>query len=188
MVQSVKKNKEKYKISEKNSIHAFECYLEVLLKTKFDKGQKLIILCIGTDYIVGDCLGPLIGYKLKLKHNQLTIYGDLNNTIQSINLVETMAIIKRKYSNPFIIAIDSVLCFDHSQIGTVSLSDSGILPGIAFDKSIPYVGNISITGTTNSKIPFEEFIRTTRMSLVMQLADFIEEGLSNTLRRLSLVC
>lgn len=176
-----------YIISEDDSRKAFETSLESLLKRKLRNGQQLIILCIGSDYIVGDCLGPLVGHKINSRHHRLKVYGDFDSTVHSANLVEIVQDINEKYVNPFIIAVDSALCYDSVQIGNVKLRDGGLLPGIAFEKKLPYVGHISITGITNSKSSFEKFIQTTRMSLVMRLADFIETGLLNTLIKMNLV-
>lgn len=176
-----------YKISEEDSREVFETSLERMLKRKLQNGQQIIILCIGSDYIVGDCLGPLVGHKLNSRHHQLTVYGDFDSTVHSANLIEIVEDIKEKYVNPFIIAVDSALCFDSVQIGNVKLWDGGLLPGTAFEKQLPYVGHISIMGITNSKTSFEKFIQTTRMSLVMRLADFIETGLLNTLIKMNLI-
>lgn len=176
-----------YCISEEESRKVFEASLERLLKRKLKNGQQLIILCIGSDYIVGDCLGPLVGHMLNSRHHRLIVYGDFDSTVHSANLVETIQMINDKYVNPFIIAVDSALCFNSVQVGNVRLRNGGLEPGIAFEKKLPYVGHISITGITNSKSSFEKFIQTTRMSLVMRLADFIETGLINALIKTNLI-
>lgn len=181
------KEKYCYIISEDDSRKMFEISLERLLKKRLKRDQKLIIICIGSDYIVGDCLGPLVGYKLNSRHHGLTVYGDFEDTVHSANLVEILQEINEKYKNPFIIAIDSALCYNNIQIGNVKLRDGGLVPGIAFKKTLPYVGHISITGITNSESSFEKFIQTTRMSLVMRLADFIATGLINTLIKMNLI-
>ena len=37
--------------------------------------RPLVILCIGTDRATGDCLGPIVGHKLKKKHhNKILLY------------------------------------------------------------------------------------------------------------------
>ena len=176
-----------YRVSDDDSRKVFEISLERLLKRKLKNGQQLVILCIGSDYIVGDCLGPLVGHKLNSKHHQLSVYGDFERTVHSTNLVEILQDINEKHVNPFIIAVDSALCYDSEQIGNVKLRDGGLFPGIAFENKLPHVGHISITGITNSKSSFEKFIQTTRMGLVMRLADFIEDGLLNTLIKLNLI-
>lgn len=186
MFEFIEKNNS-YRISEEESRKAFEASLERLLKRKLKNDQQLIILCIGSDYIVGDCLGPLVGYRLNSKHHQLIVYGELDSTVHSANLIETVREINEKYVNPFIIVVDSALCFDSVQVGNVRLRDGGLAPGIAFEKKLPYVGHISITGITNSKLSFEKFVHTTKMSLVMRLADFIETGLINTLIKMNLI-
>lgn len=176
-----------FRISEEESRKVFEDSLEGLLKRKLKKGQQLIILCIGSDYIVGDCLGPLVGYRINSRHPCLTVYGDIDHTVHSANLIEIVEDINEKYENPFIIAIDSALCLDRLQVGNVRLWDGGLSPGIAFEKKLPHVGHVSITGITNFKSSFEKFIQTTRMSLVVRLADFIETGLINTLIKMNLI-
>ena len=176
-----------YRVSEEGSRKEFETMLERLLEKRMKNDQQLIVLCIGSDYIVGDCLGPLVGHKLNSKHYRLTVYGDFDSTVHSANLLEIVQDINKKYVNPFVIAVDSALCFDNEQIGNVKLRDGGLVPGVAFQKKLPYVGDISITGITNSKSSFKKFIQTTRMSLVMQLADFIEIGLLNTLIKMNLI-
>ena len=51
---------------------------------------ELVILCVGTDKVTGDCLGPLVGTKLKellSGYNifNINIYGTLDNNISYIN-------------------------------------------------------------------------------------------------------
>ncbi|WDC85687.1 DUF1256 domain-containing protein [Caloramator sp. mosi_1] len=52
--------------------------------------KKLVILCIGTDRSTGDCLGPLVGYKLnRLTLNKnIDIFGTLNTPVHAKNLDE----------------------------------------------------------------------------------------------------
>lgn len=163
------KEKYNYRISEEESRKLFEDSLEVFLKRRLKKDQELIILCIGSDYIVGDCLGPLVGHRLNSRHHRLIVYGNFDNTVHSANLIRTIQEINEKYVNTFIIAVDSAWCFDDDQVGNVRLRDGGLIPGLAFEKKLPYIGNVSITGITNSKTSFEQFIQTTRMSLVVQI-------------------
>lgn len=46
----------------------FGLKLTELLKKKLGNRKEIVILCIGSDYCIGDCLGPLIGYKLLSSH------------------------------------------------------------------------------------------------------------------------
>lgn len=53
--------------------------------------SNIILLCIGTDRSTGDCLGPLVGYKLKaLNTNDVFIYGTLQNPVHAKNLKDVL--------------------------------------------------------------------------------------------------
>lgn len=121
-------------------------------------------------------------------YGNLTIYGTLKEPVHSTNLKETMEIINNRYYNPLVIAIDSSLDSDSSNIGNVTLRAESISPGIAFGKILPNVGHISILGVVNvSGISFDEFLQTTRMNLIMQIANFITNGLLNVFDSIDLI-
>lgn len=47
--------------------------------------EELVFLCIGSDRITGDSLGPLIGHRLSKEHlNRCSIYGTLANPVHEI--------------------------------------------------------------------------------------------------------
>jgi len=186
MFQLIEKEVHCFKTSDEESGTRFACSLEGLLKRKLKDNHQVVILCVGSDYIVGDCLGPLVGYKLNAKDCGLPVYGDFNYTVHAGNIIETVTNINKKYADPFILTVDSALSFDCAKIGEVKITEGGLFAGIAFGKALPSVGQISITGTTNSYAAFEKYIRTTRMKVVMQLANFIETGLSNTFNTMNL--
>lgn len=177
-----------FKSNDKSEQREFELTLEEMLIKNLKNYQRIIILCIGSDYSVGDSLGPLIGHKLIFSHyGGIVIYGTLEFPVDAENLKETLERISNRYTNPFIIAIDSSLGPDKGTIGNVTLCEEGVTPGDAFGKTLPKVGHISISGTVNvAGIPYDKFIRTTRMHLVVTLADFIVNGLLNALDRITI--
>ena len=73
-------NKSEFKWQLKNGI----------LKIKEEKDfSKLVILCIGTDKIIGDCFGPLVGTKLLRKIGNIDnvdIFGTIDSTIGFDNI------------------------------------------------------------------------------------------------------
>lgn len=146
--------------------------------------KYIIILCIGTDRCTGDSLGPLIGYKLKAFSNELIkVYGDLENPVHANNLEETINLINSTYSDPFIIAIDASLGGINS-IGKIFIKDTPLTPGLAMNKKLPKVGNISITGIVNISCSFDFMIlQNTRLHIVMRLADIISKGLIYSLSK-----
>ena len=85
-------------------------YLEfnkVIKKVNEKRYSDLIFICIGTNKIVGDSFGPIIGEILKrnVKDRKIKVIGDLTNNINAKNLKN----IKYNWDNPYVISIDSAL-------------------------------------------------------------------------------
>lgn len=79
-----------------------------------------VILCIGTDRIIGDCLGPLAGSMLKKAAGEnLAVYGTLENTVHALNLQKINQEIKKKHHGQIIIAIDASLG-SYERVGSIS--------------------------------------------------------------------
>lgn len=167
-----------YNAKEPYSIYEFCKNLSYLIQKKTDTKQKIILLCIGSDRATGDCLGPIIGYKLaKLNYSNLVIFGTLSNPVHAKNLNETLESAKFQYPDSIIIAIDASLGSNH-HIGYITLGEGSLNPGVGVDKVLPSVGDISITGIVNiSGMLNHMLLQTTRLDTVMELADFICLGL-----------
>ena len=110
------------------------------------ENRPIIFVCIGTDRSTGDSLGPLIGYKLKyLCKGKIHIYGSLENPIHAKNLSDVLNKINLAFKNPYIIAIDSCLG-KINNIGKIYISKRSLTPGLALNKDLNQVGNMSILG------------------------------------------
>lgn len=140
--------------------------------------EKIIIVCIGSDRATGDCLGPLIGYKLQtLASKNIMILGTLQAPVHANNLSVVCDYIKKKHPDAFVLAIDASLGIA-SHIGYVTFQKSAMLPGIGVNKNLPAIGHASITGIVNTHHNSNlKVLQTTRLCTVMTLADFICEGL-----------
>jgi putative sporulation protein YyaC len=159
----------------------FQTNLRYFLNQFYHPDSPLIILCIGTDRSTGDSLGPLIGTKLKnsrlCSHQNLTIYGTLDEPVHAVNLQETIDQINSQYLHPFIIAIDACLGRSES-VGYISIKEGPLQPGTGVNKELPSIGNIQIMGIVNVG-GFMEYmvLQNTRLSLVMKMADLISQCL-----------
>ena len=143
------------------------------------QSRDIIILCVGSDRSTGDSLGPLIGYKLE-KYRLIVcrfIFQHLENPIHAANLADKIREISERKKNPFILAIDASLgSRDH--IGFITLGNGPLKPGLGVNKELPNVGDIHITGIVNFSGMMEGLLlQTTRLSMVMQLADTISKAL-----------
>lgn len=140
--------------------------------------SPIVFLCIGTDRSTGDSLGPLIGYKLsKTKFPGTVVYGTLGNPVHALNLHKVYTAIQNTYTAPFVVAIDASLG-SKNHIGYVTLSNTPLQPGLGVKKSLPTVGDLSITGIVNQAKSGDTYmLQSTRLSTVMNMADCIVKGI-----------
>ena len=153
-----------------------------LLKLGYDYQKPLIVVCIGTDRSTGDCLGPLIGSKLKeIEQDFYHVYGTLDDPVHGTNLEEKLKEIYSLYKDPLIIAVDACLG-QLENVGFINIANGPIKPGSGVQKSLPAFGDIHITGIVNVG-GFMEYLvlQNTRLNLVMKLADTIKDGLLATI-------
>lgn len=180
-------NKKIYYFNSDDSFSTFEFskVLSKLITTKTFENKTIVFLCIGSDRATGDCLGPMIGYKLsKLQKKKFIIYGTLEKPIHAKNLADTIAEIKIKYKNSFVIAIDASLG-KSSHVGCITIGEGSLRPGAGVDKDLPAVGDIFITGIVNlSGLLDNMLLQTTRLNVVMNLADYIFLGIHYSLYQL----
>lgn len=113
------------------------------LKNKIQNKKDIIFCCIGTDRVIGDCIGPITGSLLKSKINSEIVYGDLDENLTFNNMNKKISEINSKYKNPFIIAVDAALS-DEKHIGKIFVEDGGIFIGKGLNKRKRKVGNIGI--------------------------------------------
>lgn len=161
----------------------FAAQLTSLLSEYMGSYHPPVLLCIGTDRSTGDCLGPLIGYKLShyLEEHHITLYGTLSSPVHAGNLDTILDKIKEKHPSAPVIAIDASLGTS-SHIGYITLGSGSIRPGLGVQKKLPEAGDICITGIVNFSGRLNHLcLQTTRLSTVMQLADCISFGLIRAL-------
>ncbi|MDR5658894.1 spore protease YyaC [Serpentinicella sp. ANB-PHB4] len=146
--------------------------------------EDIIFLCIGSDRSTGDSLGPLIGYKLEKHLSQYThikILGTLDRPVHAKNLEETIQHIYSSYNNPFVIAIDACLG-KMDRVGCVTVNHGPLKPGTGVNKELPSVGDIHITGIVNIGGYMQYMVlQSTRLNLVMKMADTISDAIKFTL-------
>lgn len=137
----------------------------------------ILFLCIGSDRITGDCLGPLVGHRLSMcTLPDCTVLGTLSSPVHAGNLPQVMDTIRREYPSHFVIAIDAALDCQET-VGQIYLHDYPLSPGAGVQKYLPPAGEISITGVVAPLEPFSaSLLSETRLSMVMQMADCIVEG------------
>lgn len=149
--------------------------------------SKLIFLCIGTDRVIGDSFGPLVGYKLQYLYKDeenIKVIGNLNNIICTHNILKIISEINNKYPDSFLIAIDAALS-NTNNIGKVIVSKNSINVASGLDRKSIYVGDVSIKGVVsknfnNPKYNFK-LLQNTPLNLIMNMADAVAEGIDTVI-------
>lgn len=170
-------------INEKKSSASSE--LAHLLKkciAKIDRPwNEIVFVCIGSDRITGDSLGPLIGHQLSKCHwKNIHVCGTLDFPVHALNLEETLKRLKKRHPSALLIAVDASLG-SKKHVGFITIGTGSICPGAGVHKSLPPVGDIFITGILNVSGTFEHLLlQTTRLSAVVQMAETITAGITRT--------
>jgi putative sporulation protein YyaC len=140
--------------------------------------RPIVVMCIGTDRSTGDSLGPLVGDMLvKWRLNGIHVYGTLDNPVHARNLKETLVNALALHPGAYLVAVDASLgVLDH--VGCITVGKGPIKPGAGLKKELPAVGDMHITGVVNTG-GFMDFLvlQSTRLSVVMRMADIIARGL-----------
>lgn len=150
---------------------------DLALELKNYINKDTIIVCIGTDKCIGDCLGPLVGSILNDNLFPLPVYGTLSSPIHALNIDERLDEIYAKHPNASIIGVDACLG-NEEDIGEIRTRDYAIHPGKGVGKELPEVGVASIIGIVDSSNNSEFFFsRSIRLSLIMDMAKIISSAL-----------
>lgn len=145
----------------------------------------IIYVCVGSDRSTGDALGPLVGSKLKENNpSNFHVYGTLDDPVHAVNLEEHLTLIRDTHPNSLLIGIDACLGRLKS-VGHITLNDGPLKPGAGVNKQLPEVGELHLTGIVNVS-GFMEYLvlQNTRLSLVMNMANAIAEGIMEAHTRL----
>jgi putative sporulation protein YyaC len=175
-----------YDSAEKTTAYELGCMLSDLMKEQVLLNKTIIFLCIGSDRATGDCLGPIIGYKLSKykKIQNYYVYGTLAEPVHAKNLKDTIEMIYQTHEDAFIIAIDASLG-KSNHIGYITLGEGPLKPGAGVDKDLPEVGDLFITGIVNfSGLLDNMLLQTTRLNVVMSMADQICLAINYSISRL----
>ncbi len=166
------------KINSKSTL--FNNFLSVYFNNAFGT-EPPIILCIGSERATGDALAPLVGTLLRTKHNVPTyVYGTLENSVNAKNVEEFYAFIKAHHPGKKILAIDACVG-DEAEIGFVKLTNTGLAPRSAIEKTSLSYGDYSLLAIVDKRFSDPLSIFTTRLSVVFDLSKKIASAISEWL-------
>lgn len=143
--------------------------------------QEVVVVCIGTDRVSGDSLGPLVGTFLKEECRYAKVYGTLHSPVHAQNLGETISLIRSLHPDAFVIAVDA--CLGKAiNVEKIIFINRPLKPGTGVNKDLPEVGNVNIQGIVNigGFLP-QLVIQNTRMNIIYNMARVIAGTLAQTI-------
>ena len=139
--------------------------------------KRPIIVCVGSDLVLGDSLGPLVGTMLLRKKVDAFIYGTLSYPVTAKEIVCAKSQLKIMHPNCFTVAIDAAVG-DFEDVGLVKVANSGLKPGLGVNKNLGTVGDCSIIGVVAGKsLKNYELFNMTRLNLIYTMAEKIAAGI-----------
>ena len=86
--------------------------------------SKIVIMCVGTDKVLFDCFGALVGSLLKNTNINAYVYGQVGKSINSKNIKSVYDIIKVLHPDSYIIVVDCCPATSFHNIGQTKIFDS----------------------------------------------------------------
>lgn len=113
--------------------------------------MKLLFLCIGSEKISGDSVGPIVGSLLKDKYKlPFPVLGTEDKPVNGINLPHYVDNIRTYFPEHKIIAIDSAVG-SKRDMWSVKIKKGGVVAGGAIASKNPRIGDIGILAVVGEK-------------------------------------
>ncbi len=153
--------------------------LTAVLKRFLPQGQMPVVVCIGSDLVAGDSLGPLTGTMLcrKAQQNRCFIYGTLHTPITAKEANYMPDFLQKTHPHIPVIAIDAAVG-PREEIGLIKISNTPLMPGAGANKKLKPIGQISILGIVAEKTAFSiTKLNYTRLNTIYHMAELITTGI-----------
>lgn len=156
--------------------------VSIALKRMVKPEDRPVILCIGSDAVMGDALSPLIGTLLKENYKyDGYVYGTLKSTVTAKEVNYAEDFIRTFHPGSKIIAVDAAVG-RADDIGLIKVTDGGLFPGQGVNKELNKVGDVSVMGIVAEKsIMNYALLNVTRMNLIYKIADTIAGAIHDAL-------
>ncbi|MCK9574400.1 MAG: DUF1256 domain-containing protein [Clostridia bacterium] len=136
------------------------------------------IICLGTNRIINDSLGPLVGTLLKQKYNCLAyVYGTINAPITAFKSRAIYDFVSRMHEGSPVIIIDASIG-NIEEHGIIKITETE--KTFFLNKQIPMRTELCITAVTGFNI-YEFVLQKTKTDFVGQIADIIAYSFNNAL-------
>lgn len=165
-----------------NNAHA-KRGIAVFLRETF--GEKPpVIACIGTDAVIGDSLGPMVGSFCEDKLKGKTfVYGTFAHPVTAKEVEPLVKFLRTVHPEVKILAIDAAVGSEE-EIGTVKMCDKPLKPGAGVDKNLCFVGDANVIAVVAAKTQTGS-LAAVRLSRVYEAAKVIADGICEYYSRIA---
>lgn len=112
-------------------------------------GENTVYVCLGSDKILIESIGPKVGTRIKARSNgSIIVYGIEGDPINALNVQKAQQLIKYAHPKNKIIAINAAW---GDRSGKIFVKDGGIRPGSGCGKEFDEIGDESILCTITKK-------------------------------------
>lgn len=139
-----------------------------------------VIVCIGSDRVSGDSLGPVTGSMLKNKLNnpQVIVLGSLDGTVTAKEIKYLNSFLRETFLGRTVICIDSAVG-SLSDVGVIKISDSPLLPGSGINKRLGKIGDVSVQGVVAEKnFLSKSALSEVKMGMIYKMSDIISDSIT----------
>lgn len=143
--------------------------------------HEIVVVCVGTDRVSGDSLGPLVGTLLLEECRYAKVYGTLCDPVHAQNINEAILELSKLHPGAFVIAVDACLG-RASNVEKIIMMKKPLKPGTGVNKDLPEIGDVTIQGIVNigGFMP-HLVIQNTRMNTIYNMARVIAGTLAQTI-------
>jgi len=150
-----------------------------IISRSLPPSEECVYMCIGTEHILSDSLGPRVGNILMEQDKKaIFVYGYMGNNINALNLLKAYRVIKLLHPDKKVVVIDAAVG-ETTEIGSVQILEGGTTPGAATNKNLPNIGDYSILGIIGIK-GLKDFYVTSydREKLLEHMSKIIAEAIT----------
>lgn len=153
------------------------------------KESRILFLCIGTNRIIGDAFGPVVGSMLKknlVETNEIRILGDLKECVTYAHLTNMDEYWKDKKNQGLIIVLDSALSYK-KDVGKVFIQNRGLKYAESLGKDNSIIGNISIKAVVgedeNDNLKNFDNLRNVSIKQIYKMCNIVSNGIIDVMNK-----
>lgn len=115
--------------------------------------RETVVICIGSDRVSGDMLGPLVGSALRDEYRlPCPVYGWVGGSVNGLNLDEYLSMLGERHGGSTVIAVDAAVG-KPEDVGKVRIKRGGVKAGGALERKGGRVGDLGVIGVVAEEQP-----------------------------------